>query len=270
MFAQAMTETQPNSAREGVGETSGAAQPTRADDAHLILRLPDEAVEAHMDDLPAEVSPSDEPAQNGDQDAELLAQIALLLLAQDGDQDAYNELQALLEPGVRRFVRRITGGSAEEDDLVQDVFIKFYLNLNRIDPPEKFRAYLYRIARNRCYDEFRAGGRAGRSGRDDLSLDDEPVQMWVSFTTASETPAPDDVTHWLLLELEVREAMDRLPKVQRDALIMYAEENLSYAEIAEAMDCSIGTVKSRLFHAKRSLRGLMRPETLAALDEISE
>ena len=77
---------------------------------------------------------------------------------------------------------------------------------------------------------------------------------------------PEEATYWLLMYLEVQEAMERLPEVQREALILYSEENLSYAEIAEAMNTSIGTVKSRLFYAKKTLRQLLSVETLQALD----
>jgi transposase len=75
----------------------------------------------------------------------------------------------------------------------------------------------------------------------------------------------------MLLALEVREAMDQLPESQRQTLILYSEEGLSYTEIADIMDVSIGTVKSRLFYAKKNLRGLIRPATLDVLaEEFSE
>jgi RNA polymerase sigma-70 factor (ECF subfamily) len=77
---------------------------------------------------------------------------------------------------------------------------------------------------------------------------------------------PEEVAHWLLIQLEVREAIDRLPEMQRQALILYSEEDLSYTEIAAVMETTVGTVKSRLFHAKQTLRRLLRPETLEALD----
>lgn len=259
MFAQTMTMTESEPEQ---------VQPEWLAAAESPLSAAETSPDAWADADPAALAEApDAPLLFVEDDAEadeLAIQLDLLHAAQAGDQDAYGELQLLLEPGVRRYIQRIIGGSSwmDQDDLVQDVFIRFYMNLARIDPPEKFRAYLYRIARNRCYDQFRAGARG-----EDLSLDEEPVQMWVSFTAADQPPAPDDVTHWLLLQLEVREAMDRLPKVQRDTLILYAEEGLSYAEIAEVTETSIGTVKSRLFHAKRGLRGLLRPETLAALDD---
>lgn len=186
----------------------------------------------------------------------------LFLAARDGDMDAYEDLQLILEPDVRRFVRRLRYDPFSEDDILQDVFIAFFRNMHAIDPVESMRPYLFRIARNRCYDSYRRESRY-----ETMSLDDDPVQMRVAFTEAHRTPKPDDVTHWMLLHLEVREAIDQLPESQRLTLILFSEEGLSYAEIAEVMDTSVGTVKSRLYYAKKNLRGLLRPETAAVLDE---
>lgn len=186
----------------------------------------------------------------------------LLRAAQAGDDLAYEDLQARLEPDLRRFVRRMIQHSETEDDILQDVFIAFYQNLTRIDPVETLRPYLFRIARNRCYDDLRRIERR----RDALSIDDEPVEARIAFTEAYQPPRPDDTVHWLLLHMEVREAIDRLPEAQRQALLLFSEEQMSYAEIAQVTDVSVGTIKSRLFHAKRNLRGLLRPQTLAQLE----
>lgn len=186
----------------------------------------------------------------------------LLLAAQEGDLDAYEELQGLLEPDIRRYIQRKIYDSYTVDDIMQDVFLAFYQNLQRIDPVENLRPYIFRIARNKCYDDLRKLEKNA-----DVSLDDDPVQMRVSFNEAQHQPKPDDLTHWMLLHLEVQAAIEQLPDNQREALVLYSEEQMSYAEIAEIMDCSIGTVKSRLYYAKKNLRGLMNQETLAVLDE---
>jgi RNA polymerase sigma-70 factor (ECF subfamily) len=185
----------------------------------------------------------------------------LLQAAQAGDIDAYTVLYERLEPDIRRFVRRIIQHLEVEDDIVQDVFIAFYRNLETIQAAS-LRPYIFRIARNRCYDDLRRVVRT-----EEMSLDDEPVELYVSFTEAHRQPLPDDLTHWMLLELEVREAMDRLPESQRQTLILFSEEGMSYAEISEIMGVSVGTVKSRLFYAKKNLRGLLRPATLAVLED---
>jgi RNA polymerase sigma-70 factor (ECF subfamily) len=186
----------------------------------------------------------------------------LLLAAQTGDMDACEMLLLRLDPDIRRFVRRLINHVETEDDIVQEVMIAFYQNLQRINPVDTLRPYLFRIARNRCYDELRRSGRA-----DNMSLDDEPVELHISYTEAHKQPAPDDLTHWLMLGMEVREALDRLPEVQRQTLLLYSEEGMSYAEIADIMEVSIGTVKSRLYYAKKNLRGYLRPETLDVLDD---
>lgn len=190
-----------------------------------------------------------------------LAEIALLREAQNGDMDAYTDLQVMLEPAIRRFAGSMIDDPDVVEDVVQDTFIAFYQNMQRVEPVENLRPYIFRIARNRCYDELRRWQR-----RETVSLDDEPVQVRVSYTAAADEAAPDDLTHWLLLHLEVQDAIAQLPDVQRQSLLLYTEENMSYAEIAEIMDVSIGTVKSRIHHAKRGLRGLLRPETLQALE----
>lgn len=181
--------------------------------------------------------------------------------AQKGDVDAFETLQLHFEGQIKRFVRRLIGISDLVDDIVQDVFISLYFNLHRINPIEQIRAYLFRIARNRCFDEL-------RRSRPTVSLDDEPVHLWVSYTSSGNhyESQPEEVAHWLLLHLEVQEAMDKLPELQREALIMYSEGGLSYAEIADVMVCSIGTVKSRLYHAKQNLRNLLSPDTLEMLE----
>lgn len=186
----------------------------------------------------------------------------LLRRAQQGDYEAFEALYLALEPSVRRFVRRLIGAHELEDDLLQVIFLALFQHIKRIDPPEHLRPYVYRMARNRCYDELRRQGRYKP-----LSMDDDAVEVVVSFAGASETPQPEDAAYWLLLQLEVREAMEQLPELQRQALILYAEEGLSYAEIATAMNTSTGTIKSRIHHAKKGLRRRLRPETLKALDE---
>lgn len=189
----------------------------------------------------------------------------LLRQAQQADDpgaayDAFEQLHALLEPKIRRFVQRLIGMGDVVDDVVQLTFIALYRNLARVDPVETLRPYLFRIARNRCYDELRSQGRY-----EDVTLEDEAeYRVMVSFTP--QEAEPEDAAHWLLLHLEVRRAIDALPELQRQTLILFSEENLSYEEIALAMDASLGTVKSRLFHARKTLRRLLSPQVLQAVE----
>jgi RNA polymerase sigma-70 factor (ECF subfamily) len=185
----------------------------------------------------------------------------LLKLARGGNTDAFAALQALLNPPARAFTRRLIGEI--DEDIVQESFFALYMNLEKLDPPEKLRPFLFRVIRNRCYDRLRAQGRY-----DVVSLDEDVI---VGSDTreaqiASDEPPPDERTHWLMIYAEVQQAMEKLPELQRQALILYSEARLSYEEIAEAMDVGIGTVKSRLYYAKRNLVRLLSPETVKALE----
>lgn len=184
----------------------------------------------------------------------------LLRQVQAHDEHAFAELRTRIEPSVRRFVRRLIGSSEAEDDILQDIFFALYRNLHRIEPIEKLRPYVFGIARRRAYDELR------RRKYDTVSLDEEPDDDEYYLPIASSDTPPDEVTHWMLLQVEVQQVMERLPEIQRQVLIMFCEENLSYQEIAGILETNVGTVKSRIHYAKRALRGMLRPATLEAID----
>ncbi len=187
-------------------------------------------------------------------------QTELLVAAQAGDPQAFESLYLALEPDVSRFVRRLLRDDPICDDVVQETMLTLYIHLGEIDPPAKLRPYVFRVARNACYDVMRQWGR-----RPGVSIDDDGAAERVAFELRDDGSGPEEIAHWLLLGLEVREAIDRLPELQRQTLILFCEEEMSQAEIAEVMQTSVGTVKSRLFHAKRSLRGMVRPDVLLAL-----
>ncbi len=194
----------------------------------------------------------------------------LLASAQAGDHEAFATLYAVLTPGLTRFVRRLIGDAQDVDDVTQDTLFALYTHLPTLDPPEKLRPFLFRVARNRCTDILR---RQGRYELVSVDLDEDDygtVRVGFEIAELLGESTPEDATGWLLLMVEVRDAMDRLSENQRQTLILFCEEGLAYDEIALVMDVSIGTVKSRLFHARRGLRGLLRSGTLDAIDDMLE
>lgn len=181
---------------------------------------------------------------------------------QSDEHHAFDALQRELEPIVRRFIRRLIGVSSAEDDIVQNVFMALYRNMYRISSRDKIRPYLFGIARNYCYDELRREKRSPTVELDNLN------ESALEESAASNVGnVQESSLHLKLLYNEVRQAMERLPEVQRQLLILYCEEELSYAEIADVMHTSIGTVKSRLHYAKRALRSLLKPATLSAVED---
>lgn len=181
--------------------------------------------------------------------------IAVLLYeAQEGDKDAFALLQDEYEAAIQRFVRRMMKNPDDVDDIVQRTFIALYMNLDRIDPPEKLRPFLFRVARNLCYDNLRKYYR-----RDEMALQDCEHRL------ETEHLSPEDTAHWNLMLEQVRKAIDCLPEIHRDTLIFYVEEGLSQAEIADIMETEVGTVKSRLFYARKLLKQTVSPDILQAL-----
>ena len=181
--------------------------------------------------------------------------------AKASNRTAFDRLQEILDASVRRFVRRLVGISEAEDDIVQDAFLALYMNLERLESSEHLRPFLFRVVRNRCYDTLR---RQGRFRYVSLEAASQDSAVSSSFLT-NRREQPDEKLHWKLLYSEVQKAIDRLPEIQRQAIILYCEENLTYAQIAEAMGADIGTVKSRIFYGRKNLRNLLKPEILEAL-----
>jgi RNA polymerase sigma-70 factor (ECF subfamily) len=181
--------------------------------------------------------------------------------AKANNRTAFDRLQETLDASVRRFVRRLVGISEAEDDVVQDAFLALYMNLERLESSEHLRPFLFRVVRNLCYDTLR---RQGRFQFVPLDAASEDSAVNPSFLT-DRRRQPDEELHWILLHSEVQKAIDRLPEIQRQTIILYCEENLTYAQIAEAMGTDIGTVKSRIFYGRKNLRKLLKPEILEAL-----
>jgi RNA polymerase sigma-70 factor (ECF subfamily) len=181
--------------------------------------------------------------------------------AKANNRTAFDQLQETLDASVRRFVRRLVGISEAEDDVVQDAFLALYMNIEKLESSEHLRPFLFRVLRNLCYDTLR---RQGRFQFVPLDAASEDSAVNPSFLT-DRRRQPDEELHWILLYSEVQKAIDRLPEIQRQAIILYCEENLTYAQIAEAMGTDIGTVKSRIFYGRKNLRNLLKPEILEAL-----
>jgi len=177
------------------------------------------------------------------------------------NRTAFDRLQETLDASVRRFVRRLVGISESEDDIVQDAFLALYMNLERVESSEHLRPFLFRVVRNCCYDMLRQQGRFQF-----IPLDVDSKDSAVDLSSLADPgKQPDEELHWKLLHAEVQKAIDCLPEVQRQAIILYCEEDLTYTQIAEAMATDIGTVKSRIFYGRNNLRKLLKPEILEAL-----
>jgi RNA polymerase sigma-70 factor (ECF subfamily) len=186
--------------------------------------------------------------------------------AQRGDTDAFAELVRYYQPSVFSTVFRLVGGQTQSDieDLAQDLFLKVHRALPRFDYGRgvKFSTWLFTAVKNVCYDYLRkkrlptqplepAGARQKRDKGAEPARPDVPAEMH----------AVQPGRELLSTELgrKIGDAVQKLPQDQRTAFVLREYQALSYEEIAEITEASIGTVKSRLFRAKESLRTILSP-----------
>jgi RNA polymerase sigma-70 factor (ECF subfamily) len=162
---------------------------------------------------------------------------ALLTAARQGDLDAFEALVREHTRTVFAHALRFFGDPTAADDAVQEVWIKVYRSLAEFDGRSRFTTWLFRVTRNTCLDQVRAGAR-------------RPVPVDPFATVAV---APGDLADEVALTASVEQAMRALAPEDRDAFSAVALYGLTYAEVAEALQIPVGTVKSRVFRARRSL-----------------
>jgi RNA polymerase sigma-70 factor (ECF subfamily) len=183
---------------------------------------------------------------------------ATVRLAQNGDRAAFNRLVGKYQGQMYNIAYRIMGDSDGAADATQDAFIAAYKKLNQYTGGN-FRAWMARIVKNQCFDTLRYKQRRPASSLDDLIL--EPNDRGIAAFDGDELPNPEslleraEVVEWLEL------AIQQLPVDQRTTLVMADIHEYSYEEIAASMEVELGTVKSRLFRARRRLRELLQDKT---------
>ena len=170
------------------------------------------------------------------------------------DAAAFDEVVGRYKNKLYNYIYRMVGNSDDAEDLTQEVFVRMYTSLDSFRRQSSLHTWLFRIAGNLCIDHFRRGKR-GRGAAYSL---DEPVGDDGETGGGHEVPDAKYEPHRLLEQQElgeqIQQALGQLPEKLRAVLILHDIENLPYEEIAQIVGCPLGTVKSRLFHARLQLR----------------
>lgn len=186
---------------------------------------------------------------------EKLSNYELVLRCQEGvqpDRAAFAELLRRYQPHVEKVLYHLAPDWQDRADLAQEVWIRVYRNIKRLNEPVKFRGWLSRIATNLFYDELRKRKRV----QDPLSLD-APRMMddgEMDWEIASEEPGPEENLTTAEFYERLREAIKDLPEVFRTTIVLREIEGMAYEEIAEITGVSLGTVKSRIARARQRLQ----------------
>jgi RNA polymerase sigma-70 factor, ECF subfamily len=172
--------------------------------------------------------------------AQAIYEQTLVVRSQIGDEAAFQELLTLYSPRLHAFARRMLAADAIDraDDLLQEIWVAIFRGLPTLLDITKFRAWAFRIARDRIYREFR---------RRKLLVD--PLEKIDSENLCE--PEQNSVT---FDPEELRRCLNTLTAGHREVLLLRFFEDMNYDEIARVTGNSLGTVRSRIHYAKRALR----------------
>jgi RNA polymerase sigma-70 factor (ECF subfamily) len=180
----------------------------------------------------------------------------LIAAAQQGQMDAFNELVLAYQHQVYNLAYRILGDPASASDAAQETFISAFQNIARFRGGS-FRSYLLRIVSNRCYDELRRRKRRPATSFEDFG---EEADEETNPALINGRERPEEYAERQEMARVIQAGIETLPPDQRVALVLSDVQGLSYQEIAEVTDVSLGTVKSRLARARGKLRDHLRSQ----------
>ena len=175
----------------------------------------------------------------------------LIRRAKQGDMLAFEELILNHEKIVYNVALRMMNHSEDARDISQEVFLKAYRNLANFDERSAFSTWLYRITHNTCIDEMRKRkGKQSYSLEEELENEDGSMQRQI----ADEGDTPEESLLREEQKSEILQALDTLSEEHKAAIILRDVKGLSYEEISEILELSLGTVKSRISRARNQLK----------------
>jgi RNA polymerase sigma-70 factor (ECF subfamily) len=183
---------------------------------------------------------------NADPDA------ALMLRVKRGDTQAFAGLVDKYKQPVVNFVCRMLRDETEAEDLAQNVFVQVYKSAHRYRVSARFSTWLFTIARNLCLNEIRRRSRHPAESLDapHPEHDDQPLHQFEDKETSL---PPDALLHGELAQ-KIEQALAELPENQRTAILLCRQDDLSYEEIADILDCSLSATKSLIHRGRETLK----------------
>src|SRR5690606_17999881 len=177
-----------------------------------------------------------------DVDAELVARV------QEGDKRAFDLLVLKYQRKIMRLLARMLRDPDEVEDVAQETFVKAYRALPQFRGDSAFYTWLYRIAINTARNWQAASGR--RPNTISNVIDTEEGETFNQIDNLTDISTPESLMASRQIVDTVNRAIDALPEELRTAIVLREIEGMSYEDIAQAMDCPIGTVRSRIFRAR--------------------
>ncbi len=193
-------------------------------------------------------APAEKPAQ-GPVEEKLLVK-----RAQSGDLAAYDELVRRYQERIYSTVYHMTANHEDANDLAQEAFIKAYQSIKSFKGGSSFYTWVYRIAINKTINFLKQRRNRTQMSLDDLDFNAEHDPDLVALIS-ERTPRRE--ISLAELQEKLNTAMQKLSEPHRLVVVLHDVQGLSHDEIAEMMDCNVGTVRSRLFYARQQLQAYL-------------
>lgn len=174
---------------------------------------------------------------------------------QAGDKKAFDLLVQKYQFKLVKMISRYVADPSEAQDVAQETFIKAYRALPNFRGESSFYTWIYRIGANTAKNYLVAQGRRP-PGSD---VDAQDAEQYAGDSLLRETDTPEGLAQREEIERTVFDAIEALPDDLRTAITLRELDGLSYEEIAQAMDCPVGTVRSRIFRAREAIDNRLRP-----------
>lgn len=178
----------------------------------------------------------------------------LVRRCQANDLAAFDLIVSRYKDRIYSYVRRMVPEDGEAEDVAQEVFVRAFQGIGRYDGRAGFTTWLFRIATNLCVDRSRYRSRRPQS----VSLSHPQGDGRPAVDLPDRTYDPERIVMQSEMNAVVERAIGRLSDKLRTVLLLHDTENMSYEEIAQAVNAPLGTVKSRLFLAREQLREALR------------
>ncbi len=171
----------------------------------------------------------------------------------DGDANAFEALVIENQRQVYSLALKMTGNEEDAYDISQDAFVKAYRSLSKFRGDSKFSVWLYRLTSNLCLDFLRSRKRRSAVSTSYTNDEDEQQELEIPDGRFS----PETVLEKNELRRSVNAALELLPEDYRQIIVLREINGLSYDEIAEVLSLELGTVKSRIFRARKKLCSIL-------------
>ncbi len=187
----------------------------------------------------------------------------LMELAAQGDRPAFDQLYNRYQAKIYSFIKKQVGSQQAAEDVTQEVFLRLFKSLQSFDPERQFSSYLYKIAVNETRRHYQKQAAAQVFSLNE-PVDESEDQRERSELMSNDDAGPEAVVAKRLTGELLQRLIDRLPPEQRMVVLLKMYDQLTFEEIAKAMDRPLSTVLSRMRYALQKLHQWMQKEGISA------